>query len=171
MFYISLAGLLFIVSVGIHVFFCRNASKQSLHVKPYIGIVIILGCIYLGVILIVQHLGLLDPRSLWGFPFKISAGLIYVLLAPVYLIFYTLTQQSSPSKRILLAILQRGTMSHEDILAAVNKEDVIMTRLNDLLASGCVVEKDGRYSLSRQGDGIAQILTLMQWMLGRDMGG
>ena len=42
-----------------------------------------------------------------------------------------------------------------------------MTRLNDLCASGCVKQIDGRYVLTSEGQKIAATLDFMQLVLGR----
>jgi hypothetical protein len=171
MFYIVFVILLFIFSVMVHIFFCRTTSKPGLHAKAFVFIAVIFLCIYGAGVALLQNLGILDPRSVWGLPFKITAGIIFVLLVPIYLCFYVLTQLTSPSKRILLSISQRGELSHNDILASVKKEDFITSRLNDLCTSKCVKEVDGRYSLTSEGRKIALVLNMMQNVLGRDVGG
>ena len=82
-----------------------------------------------------------------------------------------LTQLTSPSKKILSTIAQRGEASYDDILASVKKEDFINTRLNDLCASGCVTQSNDRYVLTSEGRKIAAILNMMQSILGRKLGG
>lgn len=171
MFYIVLSMLLFIASVIVHIFFCRKTTKSGLQARAFIFISVISMGIYMTGVLTVQHWGMFDPHSLWGFPFRITAGLILILLVPIYLCFYVLTQLTSPSKKILLAISQCGQLSRADILLSVQKEDFIMTRLNDLCTSGCVKQINGRYILTWEGRKIAVILNFMQSVLGRNAGG
>ena len=171
MFYIVFAWGLFIASVIAHILFCRRTNKSGLQAKAYVFIGFVFLIIYTGGVLALQSLGMLDAHSLWGAPFKLTAGIIFVLLVPVYLCFYVLTQLTSPSKKILWAISQRKELSHSDIVACVQKEDFITTRLNDLCASGCVTQKDGRYALSSEGQKIAMVLDVMQRILGRPIGG
>ncbi len=171
MFYIVFVILLFIASVTVHIFFCRKTIKPGLHAKVFILTAMVFLGIYVVGVKTPLMASLLDPHSLWGFPFRITAGVIFVLLVPVYLIFYVLTQQMSPSKKILLTIAQRGEVSLSDILASVEQEDVITKRLSDLCMSGCVRLMEGRYTLSASGQKIAVVLNIMQHILGRDMGG
>jgi len=171
MLYIVFALGLFMASVIVHIGFCRRTSKAGLQAKAYLVIGFVFLSIYAGGVLALQHAGMPNIHSFWGLPFKITAGIIFLLLVPVYLCFYVLTQLTSPSKKILLAISQRGELSHSDIVACVQKEDFITTRLKDLCASGCVTETIGRYTLSQEGKKIAVVLDVMQCVLGRDIGG
>lgn len=171
MFYIIFVILLFIVSVIVHIFFCRKATKQGLHAKAFIFMSAISLGVYIMGVLASQYSVVMDPHSLWGLPFRITAGIIFILLVPIYLCFYVLTQLTSPSKKILLTILQAGELSYTDILVSVQKEDFIMTRINDLSASGCVKLVNGRYVLTSEGQKIAVILNFMQFILGRNVGG
>ena len=171
MFYITFIILLFIASVTVHIFFCRKTIKPGLHAKSFILTAIIFLCIYVAGTVALQYSSFLDPHSLWGLPFKITAGMIFLLLVPIYLCFYVLTQLTSPSKKILLTVSQRAGSSYADILAAVQREEFVATRLNDLCVSGCVEHIDGRYILTPEGQKIAAILNFMQLVLGRNVGG
>jgi len=169
--YISFALFLFILSVIVHLFYCRNSIKSRLHTKSFI----LTSFFALGIyVLIVQSSPLtdkLDPHSLWGLPFKITAEVIFILMIPVYLIFYVLTQLNSPSKTILLRVSQRGQMSYADIVKCIQQEDFINTRLKDLNVSGCIKQADGHIELSLSGQRIAKALNIMQNILGRNIGG
>jgi hypothetical protein len=169
MFYLVFIMLLFMASVMGHLLFCRKTTRRGLQAKAFIFIAVIAGVIYvLGAPLMASRL---DPQSLWGLSFKFTAGVIFVLLVPVYLSFYVLTQLTSPSQKILSTIARLGRASYADILVSVQEEGFIVTRLNDLCVSGCVRQKEGRYSLSASGKQIALVLSFMQHMLGRDIGG
>jgi hypothetical protein len=171
MFYIVFIIVLFIASVLAHLSFCRKTSKPGLHAKAFIFTAGIFLGIYLVFVLALPYSGMLDPHFWWGLPFRITAGIIFILLVPIYLCFYVLTQLTSPSKKILLLISQSGELSRADMVTSVQKEDFITTRLNDLCASGCVVQMDGRYILTSEGQKIAATLNLMQFILGRNVGG
>jgi len=169
--YLFLALLLFCASVMTHVFFCRKASKSCLQAKAFIFIAFIFLLVYFFGGAIIQRSGVLPLASVWGLPFRISSGVIFILLIPVYLCFYVLTQLTSPSKKILKSIARQGSVSYADILTCVKEEDFINTRLNDLCASGCVAQNNGRYVLTSEGQKIALTLNLMQFFLGRKVGG
>lgn len=171
MFYIVFALFLFIASVTVHIFFCRNNSKSGLHAKMFIFTAVIFLCIYTAGAYAAGQGSFLDHGSMWGIPLKITAGLIFALLVPIYLSFYVLTQLMSPSKKILLSLSRRGDLSYEDILLCVEEEDFIGTRLSDLCTSGCVRQAQGRYALSPSGQKLAAVLDIMQRILGRGVGG
>ena len=171
MFYIVFVILLFMATVTGHISFCRKTKKPGLHAKVFGQMAFVSLVIYVMGVIMLRYSGVFDPHSLWGMPFQFTAGIIFILLVPVYLSFYVLTQLMSPSKKILLAISQRGELSYADILYSIQEEGFIMTRLNDLCTSGCVIQIDGRYVLTSEGQKIAAILNLMQLVLGRNVGG
>ena len=171
MFYIVLAILLFIASVTTHIVYCRHTTKKGLQAKFFIMTAILFWCVYGGIVFSLQHMGILDEHSLWGLPFRITAGFIYILLIPMYLSFYVLTQLTSPSKMILVAIAGKGELTYKDIVLAIKKEDFIGSRLQDLCMSGCVRHLDGQYILTNNGKKIANLLNFMQLILGRNVGG
>lgn len=171
MFYIVLALVLFAALVAAHIFFCRKANRPGLQAKAFGFMAIIFLGFYVTGVSVGPCSVMFDPQGLWGLPFKITAGIIFFLLVPVYLCFYVLTQLTSPSGKILLAISQRGELSRADILACVQSEDFITSRLNDLCTSGCVRQIEDRYILTAEGRKIAGILNLLQLVLGRDVGG
>ncbi len=167
--YLLLVLVLFCALVAAHVLFCRRTHRPGLQAKAFVQMAFGFWGLYaLAAIAISHHL---NPYSLWGLPFVWAGEIIFILLAPVYLCFYVLTQLMSPSKKILLAIAQKGELSYDGIVEAVRKEDFIMTRLQDLLVSGCVEEKEGRYVLTSEGRKIEMTLNLMQLCLGRKVGG
>jgi len=162
MFYILLATVLFISSVFVHILICRHTSKTGLQAKAFIvTAMVFLGVYGLGVAIL----------PVIGLSFKFTAAIIFFLLIPIYLSFYVLTQLTSPSKKILSAVSHGGEISFNDIVACVEKEDFIGSRLNDLCASGCVRVTDGRYILTANGQKIDAVLNLMQMILGRKAGG
>jgi len=171
MLYIALACALFMASVMAHILFCRKMPGPGLHAKAFVLRAIFFLFIYAGSALCIAHARWLGVHSFWGMPFQFSAGIIYILLAPVYLCFYVLTQLTSPSKKILQTISRQGESSRADILASVQKEGFITTRLNDLCMSGCVELIEGRYVLTSEGRKIAATLDFMQLVLGRNRGG
>ena len=171
MFYILFSLILFCLSVVTHIYFCRRLPKTSLQARAYIFIAVLCLIIYIAGVDAVQHSRLLDPASLLGLPLIMTGGIIFILLIPVYLSFYVLTQLMSPSKKILLSLLARGSLTYKQLLAYVEEEDFINTRLKDLCTSGCVRQMEGRYVLSVSGRKIATLLDIMQLVLGRNIGG
>ena len=150
-----------------HVLYCRRHLKSGLQARVFVQIASFLIVVYAISAFFLQGWCSLDAHSLWGLPLQISAGLIFVLLVPVYLTFYVLTQLQSPSKKILLTVAQHEYLSYEDIVRCVQEEDFINTRLNDLLTSGCVQRIENRYRLTKSGKKIALMLNIMQAVLCR----
>lgn len=171
MLYILFALLLFVGSVSVHIFYCRRSLQRGLHIKAYGFIAFIFFCIYTLGALGIHHWFLFKTGSLWSMPFKVTAGIVFILLVPFYLTFYRHTQLMSPSQKILLTMAQRGAVSFSDIVASIHEENFIGTRLADLCVSQCVRHEQGRYALGPSGKRIAMVLKMMQDILGRDMGG
>jgi hypothetical protein len=169
--YVLFALLVFAASVAVHILFCRGAAGEGLHAKAYVNIAVFFFGVYVAGIYLLHPLNVLDPCSFWGLPFKISSGLIYILLIPVYLSFYVLTQLVSPSKKILKCMTGKRGVSYAKILECVKAEDFINTRLSDLVTSGCVEHTRRGYVLSASGRKIALVLDVIQFVLGRRMGG
>ena len=134
--YVLFALLLFCASVITHIFYCRKSPKSQLHAKAFIFIAILYLIFYAIGVLVVSQAGMLHAQSLWGAPFKITSGVIFLLLIPVYLSFYVLTQLMSPSKKILLTLAHRGSLSYADILLCIQDGDFIDSRLSHLVSSG-----------------------------------
>ena len=161
----------FAASVIAHVYYCRKTRQAGLHAKAFVGGSLVFLCVYVALVMGLSGWGIENPHSAWGAPLMITASLIYILLVPIYLCFYVLTQLTSPSKRILVAVSGQEGVSYNALLAQLQQEDFIATRLNDLLASGCVLLREGRYVLTPEGQKIAMVLQVMQALLGRDAGG
>ena len=171
MFYVFFVLILFVIAVCVHVFFCRYTSVPGLHTKAFIFIAVVFLCFYAVSICCVQRWAWVDSNSIWGLPFVWTSGIIFVLLVPVYLTFYVLTQLMSPSKKILLTLQRQQTLSYADAVASVKEEDFIGTRLSDLCQSGCVAYAAGKYVLNPSGRALALFLNAMQVLLGRETGG
>ena len=168
---IVLAIVLFAGSVLVHLLYCRNTKSRGLHAKTFILMAMAGLVTYFLLTIAIAKMAGFDPRSLIGIPFELTGGVIFILFVPIYLCFYVLTQLMSPSKKILLTVAKGGAISYEDILASIEEENFIKTRLDDLLTCGCVGQVDGRYVLTAEGRKIAAILNAMQALLGRKPGG
>src|ERR1041385_5697573 len=103
-------------------------------------------------------------------PMVWSSTVVYILLIPTYLVFYFSTQQTSPSKQIMMLLSQRD-MSLKDLSAHFQDEELITPRIQDLLTTECVTDKNGRYVLTFWGQQMARIYALYQAVLGRKKGG
>lgn len=168
---LCLALLLFAMAVVVHILFCRRQKKNNLQAKAFIFIASFFLLVYAVTVGWFHQSHSLLQGSLWEWPFEWSCGVMFVLLIPVYLCFYVLTQLTSPSKKILQSLKLKGALSDEQIIAAIEEEDFINTRLNDLLVSGCVIVHRGAYVLTASGKKIALIIKTMQMITGRDLGG
>lgn len=104
-------------------------------------------------------------------PMVLTSVVIYILLIPVYLIFYVCTELVSPSKRILQIIASSNEANYTQVFKALEQENFIMLRLEELEQSGCLKRSDNRFELTASGRKIASILDVYQRLLGRDIGG
>jgi hypothetical protein len=145
-------------SILIHLILCRKDNDKSLKAKLFVQITLTALGLFLAI----------------GFgarlPYILTSAVIYVLLVPVYLIFYVSTELYSPSKRILHAVGMEGA-AYSKIFKELEQENFIMTRLEELEQSGCLTRKYDRYALSKSGWSIAKVLYYYQKLLGREIGG
>ena len=152
-------GIFFVFSVFVHLFACRRSNDKSLKAKLFIMIAAL-------------HLAVFVVTAVFmNMPLIFAVSAIYVLLVPVYLVFYVSTELVSPSKIILWIAGSSGGAGYAGIFKALEKENMIMTRLEELEHSGCAVCVKGRYTLTGAGRGIARFLNYYQKILGRDVGG
>ncbi|MFA5087878.1 MAG: hypothetical protein WC552_02450 [Candidatus Omnitrophota bacterium] len=163
--------LLFIVSVFLHVFWCRARKAKDLQIRPFLFLAI-------GVILLYIFLKPAPPDGIGSSPMKASNApvyfsslMLYVLLIPTYLIFYFGMNVESPSRRILVEVEGAGQMTYEEISAVIDNDLIISPRLNDLLKHGYLTFEGDAYRLTPSGMRVAQILDLYQRITGREMGG
>jgi hypothetical protein len=127
---------------------------------------------YLGIVSWWNHFS--NPRiplTFWNIPLYKSAGMIYLLLVPLYIIFYFGTHVESPSHQILSLIKCHGELSHQELSSFLTDSILIKPRLDDLIRCGYLVF-DGKYfRLTARGVRTARFLNIYQKILGRGMGG
>ncbi len=160
--HILLALVSFILSIVLHIVYCRKAPLGTLHAKAFIIIAIANG-LAMGISFL-----FLPPLSQ---SLPCTAVLLYLLAIPSYLIFYVTTLLVSPSKRILQLIQSGDGASYEMLATALGEENFIALRLEELCASGCVRRVEETFILTASGKNIARILGAYRKILGRGPGG
>ena len=149
---------IFLAAVAGHLLCCRKSAKKNLQAKLFTA----LATAGLTVFVLVGAINQL--------PLLLTASVIYVLLVPVYLIFYVSTELVSPSKKIV-QVLAAGPGVYADLYKALERENFIMLRLEELEQSGCLRREGERYCLTASGQAIAKSLRVYQKLLGRAVGG
>jgi hypothetical protein len=170
MLYFLVALFFFFDAVVIHILVCRQSKEEGLFLKIFF----IIAGVNLMLCWVVYQLVLTKYVSaafnIWTVQLPWASTAIYLLLIPTYLICYFSTQQTSPSKKIMVLLLGDG-MSAKDLQAHFRDEELIMPRISDLLLTGCVVDRNGRYALTFSGQQMARLYALYQIILGRKKGG
>ena len=156
MVHIQSAFLFFVLSIVIHIFYCRRAPMGSLQAKTFILIAAANGVI-MGVCFM-----FFKPTNM-DLPY--TAVLLYILSIPVYLVFYVSTSLMSPSKKVLQSIHSGAT--YDALLRALGEENFIALRLGELQDSGCVRPSGEKFILTQGGKNIARVLKAYQMLLGR----
>jgi hypothetical protein len=168
MLYLFVALFFFFDAVLIHLLVCRNGKEGGLLLKIFFLIA--------GVNLVLCWMAFFALAKFFPFsgimfmPLVYSSTAMYVLLIPTYLVFYFSTQQMSPSKKIMLLLLNHNLSSIE-LSEHFTDEEWIMPRLKDLITTKCVVEKNETYALTFSGIQMARVYALYQAVLGRTKGG
>lgn len=156
---IILSFLIFIMAALLHVLFCYMSPVKNLKGKLFMqisggGLLLL---ILLGVVL--------------SLPLLWTSVLFYVLLLPMYLIVYVTTELVSPSKKILKSLSQSSGLTYEELLSFLKKENLVGSRLDELVESGCVRTLRDRYALTPSGATLASFLEIFGKILGRGVGG
>jgi hypothetical protein len=154
-----LAFLFFAADVIVHALYCRRQKRGELYAKFFIILSL------MSFVLLAYFLSGISSDYKW------CSILIFVLLVPVYLIFYVSTVLLSPSKKILQILESVPDADYELILSGLEKEDLISLRLKELADSGCVFVCEGRYQLTFAGQQTARVLKFCERMIGRPIGG
>lgn len=118
-----------------------------------------------------------DPHrfadDLWRTNLAFTSITLYVLLCACYLSQVTVLQYGSPSMMIIDAIISRRDrgVTEEELEALFLDEELILPRLDDLLAYGHIGLSEGRYFLKPKGVLIVRIIRAYRKLLGRSTGG
>ena len=184
MFDLSISLLLFLFSVVIHLWICRQQKKYLLLIKVFLGmsgfgLLIFWGASFLFhqslSSLLTFSISLVERRSitnsLWTRALPVSSTILYILLILLYLSFYVNVKLISPSKKIMTLIRDQGAMTYEELKKYFTDSLFIQPRLDELIDSGCTYIEKGRYRLSESGMKIGRLLEMYQKILGRPMGG
>jgi len=169
MLYIVVMLLFFFDAVLIHLLVCRRSRQEGLFLKNFIAIAgVNLGVCWL-VFLWLLHRSAGAP-GVWFVPLVWTSTIFYILLIPTYLVFYFSTQQTSPSKKIML-LLCEGDMTRAQLSAKFRDDELITPRIDDLATTGCIRDRNGTYALTFSGLQMARVYALYQAVLGRRKGG
>ncbi len=160
--HLMIAFVFFVLSVIIHVGYCRKVSFVGLQAKTFI-----LTALANGIVMIICFL-FLTPSPM-DLPY--TAVFLYVLAIPVYLIFYVSIFLMSPSKNILRIVQTAEGATYDMILGTLEQENFIPLRLGELQDSGCVGRSGEKFVLTPSGRNIVRVLKIYQKVLGQGPGG
>ena len=159
--------LVFVLVVTTHILWCRSFPKKDLQILVFCGMAVA------GLLPLVFLLtsGSVHPSSGEELRLPLTAGSIYVLLVPVYIVFYFTTQVESPSKRLLLFLESKGLATFDELCTCMTDEAIIEPRLRDLIHTGFVLREGSSYRLVARGHRLAGVLKAYQILCGKEMGG
>ncbi len=167
MFEILLAMGLFVVSVIIHLVWCRCFPSKDLHVLAYFLISMLLA---MGGVFAYFWLGGETRLDTAGW-LPMTASLLYILLLPTYAVFYFSTKVESPSKRIIVFLRDKGPSSFLQLNAMMKDEEIIQPRIHDLVATGFIAADAQGYRLLPKGKSMARVLRVYEQLCGQPRGG
>jgi len=170
MVYLITSALFFILSLLIHVLWCRYKRRDELHITSFvvISLLCLSGYFAMAHFLIPQ---VDSAPGIWLLPLEKTAAVLYFFLLPFYLVFYYSTMIDSPSRRAIALLRERGALSFGELSREISDEKFIMTRLNSLVICG-YVHFDGKYyQLLPRAVLSCRIINVYQKMIGRKIGG
>ncbi len=156
--HLMIAFVFFVLSVVIHIGYCRKGSCAGLQAKAFVLIALVNGAVMIICFLF------LTPSDM-DLPY--TAALLYVLAIPLYLIFYVSTFLMSPSKNILRVVQDDRGATYEVVLQALERENFISLRLKELQDSGCAGRSGEKFVLTPSGRNIVRVLKIYQKVLGQ----
>lgn len=169
MLYLLLSAIVFVLTVALHLLWCRYKGTEELHLTSFVVMGLVSLLAYFVMAPVVVNVNRLSP--FWLLPLKNTAAVLYIFVLPFYLVFYYSTMIDSPSRRLIALIRAKGTLTYEELAGEITNERFIMTRLNPLVKYG-YVHFDGKYyRLSPRAVGSCRIIVFYQKMLGRKIGG
>ena len=171
MLYLILSILLFILSIVLHLIWCRHKDIQQLNIALFFYISSFCLLIYFVIVYVHPCFNTEDARSLWKFPLKLTAAFLYILFVPYYPVLYYSSLMHSPTQVMVLLIKDRGGLSWEELAHHINDERFIVARLNSLVKNGYIAFDGQYYRLVPKTILFCRILNIYQKLLGRAMGG
>ena len=144
MIYVYMGLVMFLIVIVIHLLLSRQFRAKDNGVGMFIFIAS-MGMMVLWI--------LFDTISFIHSPefLKSTATLMYLLLMPLYVMFYRSVNYTSPAQKIVQTIEARSKASYEEILSAVEEQKYIEQALNAMVRYGQARKKDGRYALTARG--------------------
>ena len=171
MFYIILSFSFFLLTVILHIVWCRYKNSPHLQVLPFFGIAIFNLILYI----VTQRLFLesffTSAQSIWNLPLEMTSIVFFVLLIPFYLVFYYSVNIDSPSCTIISILKQNESLSFEQLKEQITNEKFIVSRLKDLVEHHCVSFDGKNYRLLAHMTIMGRLLNLYQKLTGRPIGG
>ena len=168
--FLSIAA--FFLAVIFHISWCRCVKRNGLQVRAFFMIAVGLLCIKIAIELSTSPATLITGSyTVWTMPLKFTADIIYLLLGLFYLICYFSPRVESPSQRLLRTCSKADGSTLEELEKAVNNDDFIMTRMDDLLRCGYMRVVEGHYEILPPAIFVARVLVFYQKISGRGIGG
>ena len=171
MLYLLTAVFCFLISIIMHISWCRLRKDCRLHLLSFFlfnaaGLIL---SARLGYFICQQEIG--PHQTFWFLPLQGSSIVLFVLLVPFYLVFYYSTVLESPSREILFLVKDKPGISDQEIFKRITNDRFVTPRISALLSSGCVFIKDNRYYLKPGIYWMMRVLNIMQNIYGRRISG
>ena len=160
----------FILSIAAHVQFCRWRKRES-NLWFY---VFFAGAALAGNFMSLKFLlngPAKDLPEFWSLPLFLSSLTLFIMLIPMYMIIYFGSEVESPTKKICFLLDSSGGMTKEELLKQITDEGFVVPRMDDLVRTGFVEHKEGKYFLLFPSRASARLLAVFQWIFGRGKGG
>ncbi len=159
-------GVLFFISLTVHIIIWR-IKKPKNDVGALFFILMILPTLLL--ILFGLGFALAQGRTdLVFFSSLTAVALFYLSLGSAYIQTYPVVQAESPSLEILLAIDQKMPhgLTETDILKLFDNSTLVQKRMQDLINTKLIIEKNNAYHLSNTASHIIRFFHLYRKALG-----
>lgn len=164
--------IVFVLSILLHILWCRFKRGQSLRAASFLTIAFAGLFFYILILKFPMKIpDVFGGTDIWSMPLQFTAITMYIALVPLYLLFYYAIIIDSPSRFILNVLQKKEKVLYQEIINSMDGNYFITSRLNALIRHGYVEFNGNVYRLSSRGLRVAKILKLYEKISGRAMGG
>jgi hypothetical protein len=169
MIYICFSLLAFIVTIIIHLLFCRILLVFGKKSIKSLGIFIVCLIFYISFLHVMNKSVFFSQKGLWYIPLPWVSVVFYILLLLFYFIYFmsTFSGEESPSLKLYSLLKNGQQLSLSQIVHEFPKVEMIDMRLRSLESGKFIMQKKNNFTVLKRGKILAGIFSwyrsLLDW--------
>ncbi len=175
MIYLLLSAVAVTLFIGLHIA-CVRLKLMRFQLRPLIVISPMSVVFYLALVFAVRRWApsaWTDPQTFMGTTLMLSSLVICISLCLIYMGECNMVEYESPSMRIMRFMDNQSSRraTYADLKSHFSNNDLILNRLDDLVAAGHIAYSEGHYRLLERGVLSAKLIGSYRALLRRGFGG